>query len=185
MNEIVAGLTKDLKTPEEVTNITKWAQANPMLADRLYNKRFPGGVGQQSLGQQAQNVNVPVTAAFNRAPLTQGAQFPQTDVSGAFGNSNLLGGVNPYTMPSLAGGSAPHGMDTNTLYGREAPNFGAFNLPGGAMTQGMNVSNQFSEAANKAAAFTNPQNFESQGAEGVAERASKFLDMQRMFGNVR
>lgn len=42
MPEIVSGLTQGL-SGKEAENMKAWAQANPMLAFREYNKRFPSG----------------------------------------------------------------------------------------------------------------------------------------------
>lgn len=160
------------------TPMEQWAKANPMLAQREYSKKFPGGRSTSPFpAGSVANLNVPVEGAFAAGPLTPGA--PEARQEGmAFPGPGFLPGAKPFGMPALVQTGAPapssfQGMDTSQLYGKGAPNLAAFTQPGGAMTQGLNVSAPFQQASNIASLYTNPQN-----AAGIGEMERSDKDLQ-------
>lgn len=145
--------------------MAEWAKANPMLAQREYNKKFPGGRSTSPFEAGAiSKLNVPVGAAFANEPLARGAGTQQepSAMNPAFTSQDLLRGANPYEMSALMGqqpSGASQGMDTSQLYGKGAPNLAAYTLPGGAFNQGTQVSAPYQQAAQMAFQRTNPENF--------------------------
>lgn len=144
------------------TPLEAWAKANPMLAQREYNKRFPGGRSASLFpAGSVAKLNVPVEGAFAAGPLSSGSpEALQERVQ--FPGPGFLAGAKPFEMPALNQTSAPssgsfQGMDTSQLFGR-GQNSAAFTLPGGALTQGQRVSQPFQKAADMSAQFTNPLN---------------------------
>jgi hypothetical protein len=138
--------------------MAEWAKANPMLAYREYNKKFPGGPS--AFEKPIGSLQVPVEKAFSEAQMSPGFPGAKTSIPAETWTRDMTGGANPYQMPNLMQGSpAPGGFDVSQLYGKGAPNQAAFTLPGGAFNQGEQVSFPFKQAANVASMYTNPQNF--------------------------
>lgn len=171
MDEIISGLGY-------TGAMAEWAKANPMLAQREYAKKFPGGRSAVSFEPGAvAGLNVPVESAFANRPFAT-AQVPVE--TQAFPAQNVLRGVDPYGMPNLMAPTG-QGFDTSQLYGKGAPNLAAFTLPGGAMTQGSQVSAPFQQAANMAFQRTNPVNFDVEaqkaavGDTDLQKRITNFL----------
>jgi len=102
MPEIVEGLTYGLD-PKKVAAMKQWAEANPMLAQREFSKKFPGGMGTQLLGGEGQQ-EVPSynpsgfdTSALTSGDLTAkafqlpgGAMTQGLSVSGPYWQANAL-----------------------------------------------------------------------------------------------
>lgn len=154
MDEIVSGLTYG-KTGKEAENLTAWAKANPMLAMREYNKRFPGGQPTMGTGELA------TTEAL------QGTRYQGVGGQG-FGAATAPGSV--------------QGMDSTSALS-VPPELKPFTLPGGAFTQGRAVSAPYDTAQAQAAWKTNPQNWASQQIPGVSERAEEFIKGLKPFSD--
>lgn len=159
------------------TPMQKWAESNPMLAWREYNKKFPSGIPTQ--GPDDARIAQAMSQGNYFAP--EGGPSPiRMDPSTAFKGGFAIGSGNA-APPAQQPTQALQGMDTQQLYGAGTPNFGAFKLPGGAMSQGANVSAPFKQASAMSAQYTNPQNFGSPEElaapqdPGVQTRLKNFL----------
>lgn len=101
MPEIVEGLTQGLDT-QKANAMKQWAQANPMLAMREFNKRFPSG--QPTMGSGEPSV----------AQSLQGTQYQGVGGQG-FDTSALTG--DPITKAfTLPGGAMTQGQAVSAPY---------------------------------------------------------------------
>lgn len=144
MDEIVGGLTYG-KAGKEAENLAAWAKANPMLAMREYNKRFPGG--QPTMG----------TGELSAAEALQGTKYQGVGGQG-FGEA-----VSTATAMPMQGAFTPGG---NLSIAANA-------VPAPWNTQGAQVSNVFNDVKPWQAAKTTGEGMPA--FQTVGEKAAEFL----------
>lgn len=120
MPEIVEGLTYGLEK-SKADAMKQWAEHNPMLAQREYAKKFPGGAATQFLGKEGAAPTADYTSgAFDTSALAGtdpinkpfelpgGAMTQGSRVSGVFSKANELAAQN--TNPQNATSQMPIGL---------------------------------------------------------------------------
>lgn len=167
MPDVVSGLTQNITDPKQRDAMTQWAQANPMLAWRQYNKQFsptaenPTGTQYSAFfnqapkqGNQAPGASADYTRALKNMFSTSGNALAQP-FSGPNYDLNQVtqSNFNP-SGPSFTGGApaSASGFDYSKLTNN------VFNPGAQAMTQGAQVSSAFTEADRQRAFNTNLDN---------------------------
>ena len=173
MDEVVSALTYG-KSGKEAENLTAWAKANPMLAYREYNKRFPSGAPTQ--GPEAGTLQ-PAEALKG---MTKTWDTAATETPGFVQGFDSTSARTPGFVPGFDSTSArtpgfvPGGFDYSSAL-TASPELKPFTLPGGAFTQGRNVSAPYDVAQAQAAFKINPQNWASQNFPSLNVAAEEFL----------
>ncbi len=130
MPEVVAGLTQGLEG-EKAKAMQTWAQANPMLAYREYNKRFPAGeptIGPTPAALQADEALKGVSGFFpgaepsGFAPGVANAVPAPWNTQGALVDLNRgVQNIQPFQMAKTSGEAMPD-FETTAAYSSDVSN---------------------------------------------------------------